>query len=1044
MPFFDAERRIEAAQLRLRIREIGETIYSQRQPIGAIEYCVTGRGCGPERMPTRGWKPFAIGKRWGGYDQTTWFRMRATVLKSMKGQRVIAFIRTTTALFVHGAPDMIEGGEALAYVNSGPVQGLDRNHDELFLLDKAKGGEKFDIVLEATPSTRHDHYHYFAYADLAVINPIIWDFYWDCIVALEVWEQLDMNSTNARNLMALLDEAIYIVDLKHNGEQAYFKSITTAQHHLRNGLKRFEKSDGLGKLILAGHAHIDTGWLWPLRETQRKCARTFSTVLGLMDRYPEFHFSCSQPLQYEWIKTNYPELFKRIKQRVKEGRWELCGAPWIEPDHNMPAGESLIRQYLYGNRWFEREFGKRSHIAWVPDSFGYTWSLPQIMRKAGLTAFVTTKIDWSQFTQFPYSMFEWEGADGTRIFAVMPPLNYNGNPVPKDCIAQWSQFKQKEFADEIPFAFGWGDGGGGPTMNMLEHGRRLKNIVGVPRCEFGRISDSVERMRKQSSKRSLPVYNGELYLELHRACQTTQARTKRNNRKCETALHDAEFLGTLAHIHGGKYDHSTLWEAWKPVLTNQFHDILPGSSITEVYEQAERDYSQALEAISDVQSAAARTLANGIDTAGAGKPLIVFNSLSWVRDGVAAIKFSKALPAASVCAPNGDAVPHQWLSDGTLLFEVDGVPPLGWAAYRVIEDSVKASSRGTLHASTKGMENDLVEIEFDDHGRIIRFYDKVHAREVVPNDTRANVLQLFDDRPHLHDAWDFDHNYERTMWEPAKAHSIRVIELGPVRAVVRFARKTEHSTITQDVTLHANSSRVDFVTSVDWHEKHVLMKVAFPVDVRSSRATYEIQYATVERPTHHNTPHDRARFENTAMRWVDLSEGDYGVSLLNDCKYGYDVKANILRLSLLRSSTDPDPVADQGRHEFTYSLYPHAWGWRNRVVRRGLELNTPFVVAQPKATHGSLPPIHSFASIDAENVIIDWIKKCEDSNAIIVRLYEAHGQRGNATITFSQKPAKVTECDLMEENDTPVKTQGNSVNLFIKPYELRALKVIFS
>lgn len=1041
MPFFDAERKIEAAQLRVRIREIGETIYSQRQPIGKIEYCVTGRGRGPERMPQSGWKPFAVGQKWGGYDQTTWFRMRVSVPKSMRGRRVLALIRTTTAPFVFGAPDLIEGGEALAYVNGVPMQGLDRHHDELFLLDKAHGGERFEIALETTPSTRHDHYHHFAYADLAVMNTQVWDFYWDCTVTLEVWEQLDMNSTTARHLMALLDESIYQVDLQHRGAPEYFASIARAQRHLRTGLKRFEKSEGLGTLVLAGHSHIDTAWLWPLRETRRKCGRTFSTVLALMDRYPEFHFSCSQPIHYKWIKTHYPELFARIKQRVKEGRWELCGAPWVEPDHNMPTGEALVRQYLYGNRWFEREFGKRSHIAWVPDSFGYTWALPQIMRKVGLTAFVTMKIDWSQFSQFPYSMFEWEGVDGTRIFAVMPPLNYNGNPLPKDCIAQWAQFKQKEFVDEIPFAFGWGDGGGGPTAGMIEHGRRLKNIVGVPKCKFGRLEDSVDRMREQSAKHTLPVYNGELYLELHRACQTTQARTKRYNRKCETALHDAEFFSVLAHLQGAAYPHEELWDAWEPVLTNQFHDILPGSSITEVYEQTDRDYAGALKIIGKLQERALDVLASRIDTRGEGTPLVVFNSLGWVRDGVASVELSNRLSGISVIAPDGSITPHQWVGKTTLLFEVSGVPPLGWAVYRIVKGRRRPAGRAALRASANGMENDFFKIAFDSHGRMTRLYDKAENRDVLQRGKPGNVIQLFEDRPHLHDAWDFDHNYERTMWEPGKATSIEVVEHGPVRAVVRVVRATERSTIRQDITVYAHLPRIDFFTRVDWREQHVLMKVAFPVNIRSSRATYEIQYGTIERPTHHNTPADRAKYENTALRWIDLSEGDYGVTLLNDCKYGHDVRDNVLRMSLLRSSTDPDPVADQGKHEFTYSLYPHAWDWRNGAVRQGLDLNTPFVVRQTQSARGVLPAVEAFATVDRDHVVVDWIKKHEDSNAVIVRLYEAHGQRGKATITFSRKPRRVCECDLMEEKDRPLRISGHSVVLDMAPYEIRTLKL---
>ncbi|MBM3289974.1 MAG: alpha-mannosidase, partial [Candidatus Hydrogenedentes bacterium] len=518
---------------------------------------------------------------------------------------------------------------------------------------------------------------------------------------------------------------------------------------------------------------------------------------------------------------------------------------------------------------------------------------------------------------------------------------------------------------------------------------------------------------------------------------------KRNNRKGETALHDAELFASVAHLDGANYDHARLWDAWRPLLTNQFHDILPGSSIREVYDQCDRDYADALRAADDVASRAVATLAGRIDTRGDGEPIVVFNTLSWVRDGAVAIDMPKKRSAISVIAPNGDVVPHQWTGKSTLLFEVDAAPPLGWAVYRVVPRKRAAQTVRELKATATGMENEYLQIEFDLHGRIVRLFDKREGREVLAEGRRANVLQLFDDRPHLHDAWDFDHNYERTAWEPGAAESIEVIERGPVRAVVRVVRKTERSTILQDITLHARSPRIDFVTTVDWRERHVLMKAAFPVDVRASNATYEIQYGTIDRPTHHNTAHDRARYENTALRWVDLSEGNYGVTLLNDCKYGHDVRENVLRISLLRSSTDPDPEADQGAHAFTYSLYPHAGDWRNGAVRQGLELNTPIAAHRTTPSRGGLPPVHSFASVDAENVVIDWIKKHEDSNAIIVRLYEAHGQRGPVTVTFGQRPRQVFECDLMEENEQRVRLNGSSVELYMTPYELRTLKVKF-
>lgn len=1045
MAHFDAERRMEAQQLQKRIDEIKSTIYSDRRPIGNCEFVVTGTGKGPERAPAKGWKPFDVSKqqRWGGYDQTTWFRFQATIPKAWKGMKAVALVRPSLTSFALGIEGLSAGAEALAYIDGVPFQGLDFNRDELLLARSAKGGEKHEIVLEGVPSTRWDVYHHFAYADLAVKHPLVWDFYWDAFVTLGVVQTLDDNFAPKRQLHELLTDAVWMVDLQRKGEAAYYDSIAKAQRFLRKGLKGFETSTGMGKLTLTGHAHIDTAWLWPLRETQRKCSRTFSTVLNLMDQYPEFKFSCSQPAQYEWIKENHPELYARIKKRVKEGRWECCGAPYIEPDCNVPSGESLVRQFLFGNRFFEKEFGVRSRLAWQPDAFGYSWQLPQIMRKSGLTAFVTTKIDWSQYTQFPYSLFHWEGADGTKILTVMPPLNYNGNPVPQDLVAQWSLFKQKERVEELPFPFGWGDGGGGPTMGMIEHGKRLTNMAGIPKCEFGTNQESLDRINAQVEHDKLPVFNGELYLELHRGCQTTQARTKRGNRKGEVALHDAEVLGAMALLEGGKYASAELEKAWKLLLLNQFHDILPGSSITEVYTDAERDYGVLQELAAKAQWTHLSHLVKAIDTTGDGQPVIVFNTLSWLRTGIACVEAELPKGVFHVAGPDGRTMAHQKIGKNTLLIEVEDLPPMGYAVYRIVPGKGMATDVSELAVSEKSVENEFFRLAIGKDGTLTSVFDKYERREVLPKGERANVLQLFDDRPYDHDAWDIDHNIEWKTWEPEPAESIKVVEQGPLRAVVRIVRRTAKSVISQDLTVYATSPRIDFVTTVDWNEKRTLLKAAFPADIRSSRATYEIAFGAIERATHYNTAWDRARHEVAGHRWADLSEGDYGISVLNDCKYGWDCKDNTLRLSLLRSSVDPDPRADEGRHEFTYALYPHAESWRNGTVQQGFDLNHPFIAVAAKPAKGELPAAGALVSIDVDHAIVDTVKKAEDSNALIVRVYEAYGQRGPVTLTFGRKPKRVTECDLMEENDAAVKMDGANLPFYVKPFEIRTFKAEF-
>jgi len=1028
MPHFEAEWRLQNEQIRARLREIHETIYEQRKPIGAIQSVVTGRGKGPERMPRSGWKPFALHSRWGGFDQTTWFRLRVRAPKSMQGRRMVALIRP--------------GGESLAYVNGKPFQGLDPNRDELLLAEKARGGDVYEIALESVPSVRFDEHHYFEYADVAVKNVDAWNFYYDCQVVLDVCEELDKNCAPRRQMMSMLLLTLQGIDMQHRGSPAYFKSLREARHFIALCLKKFQASYGLGELTLTGHSHIDTAWLWPLRETRRKCARTFSTVLNYMERYPEYVFLASQPVQYEWMQRHYPELFARIKKRVKEGRWEPLGAMWVESDCNVPSGESLVRQLLYGNRWLRKNLGVRSRTAWLPDAFGYAWTLPQILRKAQVDTFVTTKLSWNRYTEFPHSMFEWEGADGTRVLGLMPPGSYNGMVKPKDLIEQRENFKQKEHIDEAPFPFGWGDGGGGPTLEMLEYARRLGNIVGVPKCKQGRMQDCIDRMRDAAESVELPVYNNELYLEYHRGCQTSQARTKQNNRQCEFLLRQTELLGAMSLEHGGPYEGQKLYEAWKIVLTNQFHDILPGSSIREVYEQTETDYADAKKTAAEARAEALRFLADKIDTSGEGKPILVFNTLSWVRDDVAHVTMPLPRGDFHVRDQFGEPAPHQVMGPSDLLFEARGLPPLGFAVYRLMEGKAE-SKPARLRVSKTKLENDFLRVKLNRRGELVSVYDKLEGREIMPEGERGNVLQLFEDRPHGNDAWDIDPNFEDLKLDWQGPATVEVVEQGPLRAVVRLVRKTERSTLTQDITMRAGSPRLDFATRVDWHEEHVLLKAAFPVDVRSSRAAYEIAFGAIERPTHHNTDFDRARFEVPAHKWADLSEGNYGVSLLNDCKYGYDIKGNVLRLSLLRSPTDPDASADTGEHTFTYALYAHPWSWRNGTVQEAFQLNERLLALAVPARKGALATTGSFASVDAENVVIDTVKKAEDSNAIIVRLYEAYGQRGDVAVAFGQKPRKVTECDLMEENDAPVELKKNTVRLYVKPFEIRTLKVRF-
>ena len=989
------------------------------------------------------WRAFEVGPGavWGeeSFDVTIWFRATARVPQEMRGKIVAARLH----------PD----GESLCYVDGTPVQGLDHNRKLVRLTEKAKGGERFEIVLESYNTAYQNpgatHVRHFDCAEPVVFDQATHDFYWDAHVAVEVSKVLEETTAHRSRLINLVHKAVCMVEPNIAGTPAYDKQIRAATRFLREGLKEFQGSSGWGNLTLTGHAHIDTAWLWPLRETKRKCGRTFSSVLKYMEQYPEYCFSQSQPQLYEYIKEHYPDIYAGIKKRVKEGRWEICGAGWVEEDNNVPSGESLIRQFMYGNRFFEREFGIRSRVAWLPDSFGYTWALPQILKKAGIDYFVTNKISWCQYNStFPYSLFWWQGVDGTRIPAYLPVINYNGNVIPKDLRTQWETFQQKDIADELGFSFGWGDGGGGPTVEMIETGKRLSDVAGIPKVQFGKTEPMLERIFSDVDPGALPTWNGELYLEYHRGCQTTQAHTKRFNRKCEHTLRDAEFANAWASLYGHPYDHETLYDSWKTVLLNQFHDILPGSSVTEVYTTAEEMYAEALRKAEGVRDTSLEHLATTVNTEGDGTALVVFNSCAWIRNDVVEIAMPKGLggSTATVIDDTGDLMPSQIIGSGKtrrLAFLARNVPAMGYATYWVRGGRKNKDERTSpITVTERSMENGFARIRLDGKGRLTSIFDKWNEREVLPRGERGNTLRLYDDRPHNFDAWDIDFNYADKSWDLDHVESIEVIESGPVRGVLRIVRKTEASTIAQDITLYRHTPRIDFTTHVDWHEKKRLLKAVFPVDVLSSRATYEIQYGAIERTTHGNTAYDRAQFEVPAHRWADLSETGYGVALLNDCKYGYAIDGNVMTLSLLRATDNPDEVADQGEHEFTYAILPHSGTWQSAsVVRSGAELNAPLQALAVEAKKGRLPNRDSLVSTESQHVIIDTVKKAEDSRELIVRLYEAHGQRGEVTLTFCKEPKSVCECNLIEEADEPVEADGSRVTLQVRPYDLRTLKV---
>ncbi len=949
--------------------------------------------------------------------------------------------------------------EALVYVDGHPYAACDRHHQEIGLHPEWRDGDWHVLALHGWTglmgfrARRGGRKLLLGACAVVQIHPATRAFLATARVAAAAARALPEDAPARAGILNALRDALARIDWREPGSPSFYESIPAAHEVLREGLRAAGAPLPV-EIVGVGHAHIDVAWLWPLAQTRRKAGRSFHTVIRLMEQFPDYRFAQSQPQLYEFVRQDYPHLFEAIKARVAEGRWEPMGGMWVEADCNISGAEALARQFLLGRRFFREHFGEGAEtpVLWLPDVFGYPWSLPQLIKEAGLKYFFSIKISWNQYNRFPYDTFWWEGIDGTRVlthFSTTParpgtldgPSTYNAQATPEEIWGTWQRFQQKEQQRTLLMAFGYGDGGGGPTREMLENIREMASFPGLPRVRLGTVREFFERLERADSHR-FPTWNGELYLELHRGTYTTQSRTKRLNRKSEFRLHDAEFLATLAHlcVPEFSYPRERLERAWRTVCLNQFHDIIPGSSIRQVYEEAEQSYREALAAAEEVCHEALAALAARWGRA----DLLVANPTSFSRDDLAF--WPQRLPAGyRLVREDGTPVRTQVTAEGTWL-DVGTLPPYSVHRLRLESGAAPSDDLG-LSVDEHHLENRFLRVELNDAGDIVRVYDKVNGREVIPPGAIANQFQAFEDRPLDWDAWDVDIFYEEIMWTAEPASEIRVVEAGPLRATLEIHRRILDSPYVQRISLAYNSPRVDVDTRIDWRERHVFLKVAFPVDILSPQATYEIQWGHVERPTHRNTSWDWARFEVVGHKWVDLSEGDYGVSLLNDCKYGHDVRGNVIRLSLLRSPTMPDPEADQGEHRFTYSLFPHAGPLGPATLAQAYALNDPILVhtveagGTPPAGQTAVEPGRSLVSVDRENVVIETVKWAEDGEGIIVRLYEARRTRGPIALRAAVPIGEAWRTNLLEENQHPLEVEGGVVRLNVRPFEIVTVRL---
>ncbi|OCC13259.1 glycoside hydrolase family 38 C-terminal domain-containing protein [Streptomyces sp. PTY087I2] len=1010
--------------------------YAARTPLTVSVWHVPGEPVPVAEALGADFAPFTAGTEWGKPWSTSWFRLRGAVPGEWSGRRVEVVVDPG---FTGQGPGF--QAEGMLYDHLGiPLKGVHPRNRHLTLAHPAAGGEPVDLLLEAAANpavlehgfaptplgdvlTSGDRPLYrFASADLAVLDEEVWHLVLDVEVLSELMRELPDDRSRRHEILRALESMLDALDLHDVSGTA-----TAGRAALAEVLTR-PASASAHRISAAGHAHIDSAWLWPLRETVRKASRTFANVTALARDYPELVFACSQAQQYAWVKEHQPRIWERIKEAVAAGQWAPVGSMWVESDANMPGGEALARQLVHGKRFFEEELGVETEEIWLPDSFGYTAAFPQLAKLAGVKWFLTQKLSWNQHNKMPHHTFWWEGIDGTRVFTHFPPVDtYNAQLHARELAHAEKNFADKGRATRSLVPFGWGDGGGGPTREMLERARRLRDLEGSPRVTVEKPSAFFAAAEEEYGERA-PVWSGELYLELHRATYTTQAKTKQGNRRSEHLLREAELWATAAALHSPSYcyPYERLDRVWKTVLLHQFHDILPGSSIAWVHREARDTYEEVRAELADL-------VAEAVTSLGAAEGMVALNSSPYDR-----VQVIELDAEAAGVLPSGAHV--QALGEGRAAVLARS-PGLGAG---LLDGAAVPERPVTAEASGSGdivLDNGLLRVVVDGDGLVSSVRDLTAGREVLVPGARANLLQLHPDHPNHWDAWDIDRHYRNTRTDLTAADSVSLVEEGPLRASVRVVRSFGKSTVVQELRLAAGARQLDIDTEVDWQESEKVLKAAFPLDVHAERSTAEIQFGHVHRATHDNTSWDAARFEICAHRWLRVAEPGYGVALLNDSTYGHDVTrtphpdglGTTVRLTLLRAPHSPDPHTDLGVHRFRYALAPGAEV--TDAVREGLALNLPLRAAVA-------PVAPALVSTGSPAVTVESVKLAEDrSGDVIVRLYESAGGRARTRLTVAFPVAEARITDLLERPLHPAETDEAGLVLDLRPFQILTVRL---
>ena len=1007
-------------RLEVLIKKINTNINKERREIENFfytecDYCKLGEFPDEKELKVYG------GEAWGkNKDSHVWFIKDVNLPDDFDETKTVIEVETAAEGYFFGNPQFE------VFIDGELTQGLDYKHTSFSVQGKRSfrlalygyigkyiaGGNESESIVAGDPVFR---------ASLIEKDTVTEKFYYDVYVPYCALDCLSLSSKEYYDILNTLQSALTAIDFRKTYSEEYYESVGNAQKIMDDFYTAQSVADS-PLVTLVGQTHIDVAWLWTKKQVKEKAMRSFATALELMSKYDEFKFMMSQPALYSFVKKENPKLYGKIKQAVKKGKWEPNGALWVECDCNMISGESMARQLLYGKRFFKKEFGKDVKVAWLPDTFGFSGALPQIFKKAGVNSFVTSKLTWNEEDTMPYDTFSWKGIDGSKILGYFLTAQdykregakerltiYNAMLTVSQVFGSVDRYEPKKLNNDVLLSYGFGDGGGGPTEEYLETMKRLnRGVNGIPKTESGTLTAFMDKLvNKLADDKALPEWTGELYFEHHRGTYTSVAKIKANNRKAEFSLLNAETASVLAKVlFGISYPREKLYEAWTLALTNQFHDVLPGSSIKEVYAEAAPEYDKIFGFTDDTVNFFMKLLQDSI----ADNLYVVFN-------------------------PNSKTDKDYVRVDGKY-YTVENLPSKGYKSVSLTDGQCG------VYTADKKIWNKFYTVTFDDDYNIVSIVDNRVNRELVRNGCVANKFVAYEDYNASCDAWEIQSYYRDKSWEISDVVSVTNVYEG-ARAGVSIKRKYLDSVICQNIYLYSGGERIDFETTIEWNQDNTILKVQFPFNLNYSYTSYDTQFGRGERSVCRNTSWDEQRFEVCMHKFVDVSESDYGVSILNNAKYAYDTLENMISLTLLKSATFPNVGEDNGVHKFTYSLFPHTGRCGVDTALESYKLNNPVVCRKGCGKYGDLPEF-SFIDCDKENVVIETLKLAEDSDDVIVRLYDCDNRLTNGRISFAFNVDQVKVCDIQENDLYEIPVNDNSVFITVKPFEIVTLKVIRS